>query len=98
MNIIRIYKVLFYTTDQSLLRICLERKKQPRGYFIQELCLYFRTASPLLLKDNCVNVVPPSSAVSTEIPVMVYQKMPGSPNDLKQSYTKKSFFSSLNQT
>ena len=25
MNIIRMYKVLFYTTDESLLRICLER-------------------------------------------------------------------------
>ena len=39
MNIIRIYKVLFYTTDKSLLRICLERKKQPHGYVIQKLFL-----------------------------------------------------------
>ena len=84
MNIIRIYKVLFYTTDKSLLRICLERKKQPHGYFIQELYLYFRTASPLLLKYDCVIVIPPRSVVSTEIPVKVYQKMPGSPNDVKQ--------------
>ena len=35
MNIIRMCKVLFYTTDESLLRICLERKKQPHGYVIQ---------------------------------------------------------------
>ena len=32
------YKVLFYTTV-TLLRTCLERKKQPHGYVIQELCL-----------------------------------------------------------
>ena len=86
------YKVLFYTTDESLLRIFLEGKKQPRGYFIQELCLYFRNAPPLLLKHNCVTAIPPSSAVSTEIPIKVHQKMPGSPNNLKQSYTKKGFF------
>ena len=84
MNIIRMYKVLFYTTDESLLRICLERKKQPHGYFVQELCLYFRTAPPLLLIITGVNVIPPCSVVSTEIPVRVYQKMPGSPNDVKQ--------------
>ena len=52
MNIIRMYKVLFYTTDESLLRICLERKKQPHGYVIQELCFYFGPAHPLLLKYN----------------------------------------------
>ena len=44
MNIIRMYKVLFYTTDEPLLRICLERKQQPRSYVIQELSRYFRTA------------------------------------------------------
>ena len=56
MNIIRMYKVLFYTTDESLLRIWLERKKQPHGYIIQELCLYFSPtfiAPPLLLKCYC---------------------------------------------
>ena len=52
MNIIRLYKVLFYTTDKLLLRICLERKKQPHGYVIQKLCFYFRTAPPLLIKYN----------------------------------------------
>ena len=39
MNIIRMYKVLSYTKDESLLRICFERKKQHHGYVIQELSL-----------------------------------------------------------
>ena len=78
------YKVLFYTTDESLLRIYLKRKKQPHGYVIQKLYFYFRTAPPLLLNITGVNVIPPSSVRSTEIPVKVYQKMPGSPNNVKQ--------------
>ena len=52
MNITRMYKVLFYITDESLLRICLERKKQCHGYVIQEFCFYLRTASSLLLNYN----------------------------------------------
>ena len=47
MNIIRMYKVLFYTADESLLRIGLEGKKQPHRYVIQKLCFYFRIAPPL---------------------------------------------------
>ena len=38
MNIISMYKLLFYTTDE-LLKIWLERKKQSHGYVIQELSL-----------------------------------------------------------
>ena len=68
MNIIRMYKVLFYTTDESLLRICLERKKQPHGYHSKIV---------FLLQNRTT-----FSVGSTEITVKVYQKMPGPPNDV----------------
>ena len=49
MNIILMCKVLFYSTDEMLLRICLERKKQSHGYVIQELFLV-RNRTPFLAK------------------------------------------------
>ena len=77
------YKVFFYTTVMSL-RICLERKKQFHSYVIQELCLHFRTPPLLLYFITAVNAIPPISAGSTEIPLWIYQKVPGSPNDVVQ--------------
>ena len=84
------YKVFFYTTVMSL-RICLERKKQFHSYVFQELCLHFRTPPLLLYFITAVNAIPPISVGSTEIPLWIYQKVPGSPNDVVQQYTKVFF-------
>ena len=48
---IHMYKVLFYTTDESF-RICLERKRQPHGCYSRAVSLV-QNRIPLLLKYNC---------------------------------------------
>ena len=72
------YKVLFYTTVEPLLRICLERKKQPHGYVIQEPCLYY------YWNISAVNAIPPISERYIQISLKVSQKIPGSPSDVVQ--------------
>ena len=47
-------------------RTCLERKKQPHGYAIQELRLYFKTPSPLFQNITAINAIQPISVWSTE--------------------------------
>ena len=80
MNIIRMYKVLFYTTGGRE-----KWSKNSLTVMSFKNCVFTSEPDHLYcLNITGVNVIPPSSVGSTEIPVKIYQKMPGSPNDAKQ--------------